>query len=177
MDIPVDSGDFGLIDQKVAQVLRQLPERNRFVRGLRSWVGFRQIGLEYTRGRRYAGEVKYTLLKRIKFALDGIVSFSHLPLRLATYLGLTVSASSFLLGVIFLIQKLTIGVQTQGWALTIVVILFLGGVQLLSIGIIGEYIARIYDEVKQRPIYILSDAMNFPDLHQTPTTAANHKAK
>ncbi|MDX2129240.1 MAG: glycosyltransferase family 2 protein [Chloroherpetonaceae bacterium] len=162
IEMPLDSGDFGLIDQKVVQVLRSLPERNRFVRGLRSWIGFKQVGLEYERDKRYAGEVKYTLSKLMKLALDGIFSFSFAPLRLATYFGLTVSSLSFILGIIYLIQKLTVGIQPEGWASTMVIILFLGGVQLLTIGIIGEYIGRIYDEVKSRPIYLISSQIGFP---------------
>lgn len=177
IDIPLDSGDFGLIDQRVAQALRQMPERNRFVRGLRSWIGYRQIGIEYARDKRYAGEVKYTFSKLVKLALDGIFSFSYMPLRLATYLGLTVSATSFVLGIVYLIQKLTVGIQPEGWASTMVVILFLGGVQLLTIGIIGEYIARIYDEVKQRPIYILSHVINFPHLRRAEMMADAQASK
>lgn len=161
IEIPLDSGDFSLIDRRVAEALRALPERNRFVRGLRSWIGFRQTGLEYERDKRYAGEVKYTFSKLIKLALDGILSFSYAPLRLATYFGFTVSLISFLLALFFLVQKLTVGIETQGWASTMVVMLFLGGVQLLTIGIIGEYISRIYDEIKQRPIYLVREAIGF----------------
>jgi dolichol-phosphate mannosyltransferase len=161
VDIPLDAGDFALIDRRVAEMLRAMPERNRFVRGIRSWIGFRQTGLEYERDARFAGEVKYTFSKLVRLALDGIISFSYAPLRLAVYMGLLVSGTSFLLGVWFLVMKLTVGIDLRGWASTMVAILFMGGVQLLTLGAIGEYVSRIYDEVKQRPLYIAAELTGF----------------
>ena len=156
-EIPVDSGDFCLLDRKVIDVLNSMPERNRYLRGLRAWVGFRQSAVEFDREERYAGETKYPFRRMIKLALDGIFSLSKAPLRLSMYLGFTCSTVSFLLGMIFVIGKLTGVIPTvRGWASTIVVVLFLGGVQLICVGVIGEFIGRIYDEVKQRPPYIIA---------------------
>ena len=159
--IPKDTGDFCLMDRRVVDVLNAMPERNRFVRGLRVWVGFRQTAVQFERPPRHAGEVKYTYAKLLVLALNGIFSMSVAPLRLATYFGLLVSVASFVLAVAFVVAKLMGGVDVQGWASLIVVILFLGGVQLLTIGIIGEYISRIFDEVRQRPAYIVRDAHGF----------------
>lgn len=161
VEIPLDAGDFALVDRRVADVLRAMPERNRFVRGIRSWAGFRQTGLVYERDRRYAGEVKYTFAKLVRLALDGILSFSYVPLRVAVYLGLFVSVTSFILSIVFVIFHLVGGSAPWGWASTIVTILFLGGVQLLTLGFIGEYVSRIYDEVKQRPLYIVANKEGF----------------
>lgn len=161
VEIPLDAGDFALIDRRVAEVLRAMPERNRFVRGIRSWAGFRQTGLVYERDKRYAGEVKYTFTKLVRLALDGILSFSYVPLRLAVYLGLTVSATTFVLALFFAVYHLAGGSAPWGWASTMVAILFMGGVQLLTLGFIGEYVSRIYDEVKQRPLYIVATREGF----------------
>ncbi len=160
VDIPADTGDFCLMDRKVVDQLIALPERNRYIRGLRAWVGFRQTSVQFQRAARFAGEPKYTFRKSLSLAFNGIISFSKAPLRLATWLGLLVSAMSFVLAIAFIIQKLTVGYDIRGWASTIVIILFLGGVQLLTIGIIGEYLSRIYDEVKQRPLYVVRDTDN-----------------
>ena len=130
-------------------------------RGLRAWAGFRQTAVPFDRPRRFAGEPKYTFRKSLGLALNGIISFSKTPLRLATWLGLLVSAASFLLGIWFIILKLRGGFEIRGWASTVVIILFLGGVQLLTIGIIGEYLSRIYDEVKQRPLFVVRGRTNF----------------
>jgi len=167
IDIPYDSGDFCLMDRKIVDLLNALPERNRFVRGLRAWAGFRQIGLEYERSARAEGEVKFTFQKLIKLAFDGIFSFSKVPLRIATYFGLSVSLIA-LLGVIFtLFQRVfsdsffQIGLgPVPGFATTVIAILFLGGVQLVCLGIIGEYIGRIYDEVKGRPIWTIREILD-----------------
>lgn len=163
-DIPLDSGDFCLMSRRVVETINAMPERNRFVRGLRAWSGFRQIGLPYERAARAAGEPKYNVRKLIKLAADGLFSFSALPLRLATHLGLWVSAFAFF-GVLFtLAQKLfaaqfaKIGLSPEAGFPTIVIsVLFLGGVQLICLGILGEYISRIYEEVKGRPLWILRD--------------------
>ncbi len=136
-----------------------MPERNRFVRGIRSWVGLKQIGLEYERDRRLRGKAKYTFGKLLKLALDGVVSFSFMPLRLATYLGLFISLGSFISALLLVILKLWRDIPLKGWTSTVVIILFLGGVQLVSLGVIGEYIGRIYDEVKKRPLYVIEEVI------------------
>ncbi len=160
VDIPADTGDFCLMDRKVVDQLIALPERNRYIRGLRAWVGFRQTSVQFERAARFAGEPKYTFRKSLSLGFNGIISFSKAPLRLATWLGLIVSLASFVLAIVFVIQKLSGGFDIRGWASTVVIILFLGGVQLLTIGIIGEYLSRIYDEVKQRPLYVVRDTDN-----------------
>ncbi|MCB0834509.1 MAG: glycosyltransferase family 2 protein [Bacteroidetes bacterium] len=159
--IPLDTGDFCLMDKVVVQHLNSMPERNRFVRGLRSWVGFRQVGIPYERDRRRAGEVKYTLPKLIKLAIDGLFSFSQFPLRLTTLFGLIVSSLSFVGGLIAVVLKYTDIYTPRGWTSTLVIVFFLGGIQLIAIGIIGEYVGRIYDEVKQRPQYVVEEEINF----------------
>jgi dolichol-phosphate mannosyltransferase len=155
--IPLDSGDFCLMDRKVVNQLKALPEKNRFLRGLRSWVGFTQEALEYERAARHAGDAKYTFKKLIRLALDGILSFSSFPLRLATYSGLFtclagVGYLGYALGMYFFI-----GSAPRGWTSLIALMLLIGGTQLILLGAIGEYIARIYDETKQRPSYIVRD--------------------
>jgi glycosyltransferase involved in cell wall biosynthesis len=157
VDVPPDTGDFCLMDRQVVDLLNSMPERNRYVRGLRAWLGFRQTAIMFERPARYAGYTHYSLGKMVGLATDGILALSKAPLRLATYMGFLVSAASFLLGVFFAIQRLTGTARAaRGWASTIVVVLFLGGVQLICIGVIGEFIGRIYDEVKQRPLYIIA---------------------
>ncbi|MEB3328908.1 MAG: glycosyltransferase family 2 protein [Candidatus Sericytochromatia bacterium] len=160
LEIPLDAGDFSLMDRRVVLALRALPERNRFVRGIRHWVGFRQVGLAYERDARHAGEVKYTPRKLVRLALDGLIAFSDAPLRLAIYLGMLFALSSFVLAVGFVAIKLTLDVEPRGWTSTVILMLFIGGVQLLTLGIIGEYISRIYDEVKRRPVYLVAQRMN-----------------
>jgi dolichol-phosphate mannosyltransferase len=166
--IPLDSGDFCLMDRKVVDLLRAMPERNRFVRGLRAWVGFRQIGLSYERQARAGGKPQYNLRKLIQLARDGVFSFSSSPLRLATRLGSVVSLVAFVGTVFTLAQRLfadwfaRIGMAPPpGFATIVMAILFLGGVQLLCLGIIGEYIGRIYDEVKGRPHWIVWESAGF----------------
>jgi dolichol-phosphate mannosyltransferase len=159
VDIPLEAGDFCLMDRRVVDVLTSLPERNRFVRGLRSWVGFRQVGLAYERDARFAGKPKYTFRKLVSLALDGLISFSYLPLRLAAMLGFGVSALSLLATAYFLITKLTRGLRPPGFATLVVLLLFLGGVQLITIGVVGEYIGHVLDEVKRRPAYVVREVM------------------
>ena len=154
IDVPVDTGDFRLMSKRVVERLRELKEKDRFIRGLVSWVGFNQIGVFYSRDRRYAGETKYPYNKMIKFALDGITSFSTVPLRLATWLGYLTSFLAFLYLCSVFVQKV-FGITVQGWATIMVGMLFLGGVQLICLGIMGEYIGRIFNETKQRPMYII----------------------
>jgi dolichol-phosphate mannosyltransferase len=163
VDIPLDSGDFSLIDKKVADLLKSMPERNRFMRGLRSWAGFKQTGLSYERPERFSGAAKYTLPKLMRLALDGIFSFSTLPLKIFTFFGISVSALSFLgIGVV-LYFKLFTDMAIPGWAATVIPILFLGGIELIGIGLLGEYITRIFDEVKQRPLYVIKEKRGFGD--------------
>jgi dolichol-phosphate mannosyltransferase len=159
-EIPQDTGDFCLMDRRIVDLLNTLPERNRYIRGLRAWLGFRQTAVEFDRPGRFAGEPKYTFGKSLALAVNGIVSLSKAPLRVATWFGLIVSGASFLLAVFYVIRKLTVGFPIRGWASTVVIMLFLGGVQLLTIGIIGEYISRIYDEVKRRPLYVVRELDN-----------------
>jgi polyisoprenyl-phosphate glycosyltransferase len=162
INMPLDSGDFCVMDRRIVGLLKSMPERNRFVRGIRSWVGFRQIGLEYERDGRYAGKSKYTISKLLKLAFDGFISFSYLPLQLASYLGFVISSISFLGALIYLSLKLFTHIYfPRGFPTTLIIILFLGGIQLMTIGIIGEYIGRVYDEVKQRPLYIVEDLIGF----------------
>lgn len=164
VDIPVDTGDFRLIDRKVAETLKQVPERNRYVRGLMAWIGFRQTALEFERAERFAGTTKYPLSKMLKLAADGILSFSFKPLKIATVLGSLISAGSFLYLFVVLLQRLfRPDSVTSGWSSLIAVTLLLNGLTLLILGIMGAYIGRIYDEVKNRPLYIVRDAVNLDD--------------
>jgi dolichol-phosphate mannosyltransferase len=157
VEIPVDTGDFSLMDRQVVDLLNAMPERNRYVRGLRAWLGFKQTAIKFERPARYAGETKYGFGKLVGLATDGLMSVSKAPLRLAMYMGFFASAGSFLLGIFFAIEQiLGLSHTARGWASTIVVVLFLGGVQLICIGVIGEFIGRIYDEVKQRPLYVVA---------------------
>lgn len=159
VEIPLDAGDFSLIDRRVADIMRSMPERARFVRGLRSWTGFRQIGIEYPRSSRHSGEPKYTFSKLMKLALDGLLSFSVLPLRMATYMGLSIAALSFLASMYYLAGRLMSDRAIPGFATTIIVVLFLGGVQLVTLGVVGEYVGRVYEEVKARPLYVINDTI------------------
>ena len=161
VDIPTDTGDFCLMDRRVVEILNGMPERNRFVRGLRAWVGLKQTAVTYERPPRFAGAPKYSFRSSMGLAVNGVLSLSRSPLRLATWMGLLISFASFTLAVVFVVQKFTIGFEVRGWASTTVIVLFLGGVQLLTIGVIGEYLGRIYDEVKQRPLYIVGSKTGF----------------
>ncbi len=155
IDIPLDSGDFCLMDRKVIDVLNHLPERQRFVRGLRTFVGFKQVGLCYERAAREAGQPKYTFRALIRLAVDGLVSFSGYPLRLVTYFGFLSAALAIGLSVWVVVDAISNRATPRGWASTMIVVLFMGAVQLLSLGIIGEYIRRIFLEAKGRPTYIV----------------------
>jgi dolichol-phosphate mannosyltransferase len=164
VDIPVDTGDFRLIDRKVCDALKLVNERNRYIRGIISWLGFKQVGIEFHREKRFAGETKYPLKKMLKFALDAITSFSYKPLKLASYAGMFLSFASFIYLLIVLYTKLFVPQVTQsGWASTIAVNLFFNGITLMILGIIGEYIGRIYDEAKGRPLYIVKQTKNFSE--------------
>jgi polyisoprenyl-phosphate glycosyltransferase len=160
VSIPVDTGDFRLMSRRVVDALRRLPERHRFLRGMVSWVGYRQTGVEYDRDERSWGATKYPFAKMLRFAIDGITSFSDIPLRFASYFGFSVSAIAFVYALVVVVAKLLRVYPpgyTPGWASTIVAVVFLGGVQLISLGILGEYLGRIYDEVKGRPLYLIGD--------------------
>ena len=162
IDAPVDAGDFCLMDRRVVQILVSLRERNRFLRGLRSWVGFKQTGIEYERPLRNAGEPKYTLHKLIRLAFSGYIGFSSLPLRVAAGVGLLFAASGFILAIWAILEKLLrTAFAPQGWTSTIAVILFVSGVQLIILGVIGEYLGRVYDEIRQRPSYIVNSRIGF----------------
>jgi polyisoprenyl-phosphate glycosyltransferase len=155
IDIPRDTGDFRLIDRKVCDTLCDIREKNRFVRGLVSWVGFRQTAIEYVREERYAGKTKYPLKKMLHFSMDGITSFSYKPLKLATYIGLCVSTASLVFLLISLGQILFTSTASAVWSALIASLMLLNGVVLIFLGVLGEYIGRIYDEAKNRPLYIL----------------------
>jgi glycosyltransferase involved in cell wall biosynthesis len=178
-DVPLDSGDFCLMNRRVVDVIKQMPERNRFVRGLRAWTGFKQIGIAYERPARAAGETKYGFRKLFKLAWDGLFSFSTVPLVLVSYLGLFISTVAAL-GIVFTFaQKLFAGwfeklglAPVPGFATIVISVLFLGGVQLLCLGILGEYIGRIYDEVKRRPMWVVREQQGLG----TEPTLPNHPA-
>jgi dolichol-phosphate mannosyltransferase len=162
VDIPVDTGDFRLMDRRVVDQLLGMRERFRFVRGMVSWVGFKQCKVEYVRAQRFAGETKYPFHKMLRFAIDGMLSFSHVPLKLSSTMGLGASVLSFLFMIYGVVIKVFFPERAiSGWASLFVAVLFLGGVQLICIGIIGEYIGRMYDEVKRRPLYISEEEINF----------------
>lgn len=166
IDIPVDTGDYRLISRSVCDVLRRMRERNRFVRGMVSWIGFKQIGIPFIREERFAGETKYTFSKMIKFSLDGIVSFSTKPLKFTVHLGFALAVLSFLYACYLVINKLFFSNVVEGWTSIVVILLFIGGIQMIALGIIGEYIARIYDESKDRPLYISKELINFENQPQ-----------
>lgn len=159
VDIPLDAGDFRLMDRKVITVLNKMRERHRFLRGMSAWVGFRQAGVPYRRAARFAGETKYPFRKMLKLAMNAITGFSYFPLQLATYVGFA-SAGLSIFSIPLVIALRLLGTQQPllGQATTLIAVLFLGGVQLISLGILGEYIGRIYDEARGRPLYIVREA-------------------
>jgi dolichol-phosphate mannosyltransferase len=178
IDIPLDSGDFCVMDRSVVDWLNALPERNRFVRGLRSWVGYRQIGIPYERHMRLAGEVKYTFQKLLRLAFDGIINFSYRPLQISGTFGLLVCLLSFI-GIIFVVLHRILDFKVFGYSpqdvpgftSLVLAVLFIGGVQLLTMGLFGEYLGRIFDEVKQRPLYIVKEQEGFK-VHEGSYSAA-----
>jgi glycosyltransferase involved in cell wall biosynthesis len=155
IEIPLDAGDFCVMDRRVVDLLKNMPERSRFVRGIRSWVGFSQVGLPFERHARHAGTSKYTIGRLMLLALDGLISFSYVPLRFITALGLSVSFLSLFLAVFFFVKKLLYELSPPGYASLIVSIFFLAGIQLVTLGVIGEYVGRIFEEAKRRPMYVL----------------------
>lgn len=173
IDIPVDTGDFRLMSRRTVEGMKLFRERNRFVRGLVSWVGFNQTGIPFIRDERYSGETKYPLKKMLKFALDGLVSFSFIPLQLATYFGFLVSGLSFL-GIVWVLYLRWFTQETiTGWTSLMVMVLFLGGIQLLTLGVLGEYVGRIYDEVKRRPLYLVKEWIGFGTSHHAHDRASS----
>ena len=158
---PMDAGIFSLMDRKVILTLRQMPERNKYLSGLRAYAGFKQIGVYVERGPRYRGQPKVSVFKLFKLAFDGIFSFSTIPLKIATILGLVSAIISFIIGLIGLYVKFILGQEFLSWAYGLTTTFFMGGIQLLSLGIIGEYIGRIYDEVRQRPYFIIQEKIGF----------------
>jgi len=164
-DMPLDAGDFRLVDARALTAFRAMRERNRYIRGMFSWVGFRQTTVGYARASRYAGTSKYPFRKLVKLGADGVLSFSNEPLRLALRLGFVISSLAVLIAVLAVVAKVAGLYSVPGIASLVVLTAFLGGVQLMLIGIQGEYIARIYDEVKARPLYLVSDTVGFsPDI-------------
>lgn len=156
IDMPYDSGDFCLMKRPIVEALNAMPETNRYIRGLRTWLGLKQVGIEYERGRRPTGQSGYRLINYIKLAMDGILSFSYKPLTYVSVIGFVVASASFLAGMRLIILKfMQESIDVPGWASIMVAVLFIGGVQLISVGILGQYIARIYDEVKQRPKFVI----------------------
>lgn len=163
VQLPLDVGDFRLIDRRVIDVLLSMPERDRFLRGMVSWVGFRQVAVMYSRAERRAGESKYPLLKMLQFAADGVISFSLTPLRLALWVGFLSIGLAFA-GILYaVIIRLYTNDWVRGWTSIFTAVLFIGGAQLITLGIIGEYIGRIYGEVKRRPLYVVEERLGFGD--------------
>lgn len=163
-DLPLDAGDFRLLDGQVVNVLKSIREENRYIRGLVSWAGFRHCGLPYRRDPRYAGKTKFTFKKMVKFAVDGILSFSDRPLKVTAYLGFLITVASFILGLKIAIDKvLDPEILVSGWTSMILAVLFMGGIQLISLGILGLYVGRQYREIKGRPLYIVAEKTGFVD--------------
>ncbi|MGI8548775.1 MAG: glycosyltransferase family 2 protein [Gemmatimonadaceae bacterium] len=160
-EIPLDTGDFRLMDRRVVDAIASMPERDRFVRAMVSWVGFRQIAVPYERSPRFAGESKYPFKKMVRFAFDGITSFSRAPLTVAAYLG-TTSAALALVGILYAVgMRLFTNEWVTGWTLLFIAVLFMGGVQLICLWLIGEYVGRIFGEVKRRPLFLVQDRLGF----------------
>jgi len=149
------------MDRRVVEVLRAMPERNRYISGLRAWAGFRQTAIDYDREPRFAGKPQMSFRRLVQLALDGIFSFSNVPLRMAIYLGLTTAAASFAGALYVVYEKIFTNTAILGWASTIISILFMGGMILVTLGVIGEYISRIYEEVKKRPLYVIREKVGF----------------
>lgn len=161
-EVPLDAGDFRLMSRPMVLALRSLRERHRFVRGMVAWIGFRQTKVYYERPARFAGETKYPLRKMIRFAVDGITSFSIIPVRLATYLGVFAGILAVLIGTWAVLQKLRGAPTVEGWTTIMMLIALSSSVQLLVMGVLGEYVGRIYDEVKRRPLYTVAERINLP---------------
>ena len=167
IDLPVDTGEFRIMDRKVCDAVNRLPERHRYMRGLVSWVGFRQTAYEYVRVERYAGTTKYPFTKMLSFAMDAITALSYKPLKLATSLGFVISFLSFIYMLVILWQSLFTDTTITGWASTIGIVLFTQGIVLMILGLMGEYIGRIFEEMKSRPVYIVQEALGYDDADDT----------
>jgi dolichol-phosphate mannosyltransferase len=163
VELPVDAGIFSILDRRTVEILRSMPERNRYVSGLRAYAGGRQTGIRFERGARHAGRPRQTPRKLVRLALDALFSFSYVPLRAATVAGFVVSAGAFLVLGVVLWKKLVSEEAILGWASVMSAILLIGGVQLVTVGIIGEYIGRIFDEVKGRPYYVVDRKLGFAE--------------
>ena len=163
IDLPLDAGDFCLLDRVVVDELIALPERQRFLRGLRSWIGFRQVGVEYERAARAGGTPKYTLRQLMRLAVSGYVGFSSFPLRASSWLGIAAAGTGFALALWAIATKILGIPSPRGWASTVAIVLFVGGVQLLVLGMIGEYLGRVYDEVRGRPTYVVRRRLGFDE--------------
>src|SRR3954468_19694470 len=163
IEVPLDTGDFRLMSRRIVVVLRELRETHRFIRGLVAWLGFKQTAVLYDRPARFAGETKYPFGKMLRFAIDGITSFSILPLRFATYLGMLISTASVAVAIWALLARFVFHATVPGWTTVIVLVSLLAAVQLIMTGILGEYIGRIYEQVKLRPIYVVAELVNFAD--------------
>ena len=161
IELPLDSGEFRLIDRKVCDAVNRLGEKHRYIRGLVSWVGFRQIAYEYDRAERFAGETKYPLKKMLSFAMDAITAFSYKPLKLATSLGLIIAFCSFVYMLVILWQGVFTDTTVTGWATIVTLILFTQGIVLMILGLMGEYIGRIFEEIKDRPVYIVREVLGY----------------
>jgi polyisoprenyl-phosphate glycosyltransferase len=161
IELPLDAGDFRLIDRRVADVIRSMREPDRYLRGMIAWAGFRQTGIEYERAPRAAGSTKYSLARMIRFAIDGLISFSTIPLRLALGLGFLISALAFAAGVVAAVLKLAGAYAIPGWASVTVLLSFFSGVQLLVLGMMGQYVGRVYEQGKSRPLYLISESHGF----------------
>jgi polyisoprenyl-phosphate glycosyltransferase len=171
-----DAGIFGLMDRVVVDEFNKLPERNRFIPGLRSWLGFKQTSVMYDRVDRAGGKPKQTMARLIRYAMDGMVSFSNKPLRVATWVGFGTSMVAFGLGVFYLVTFFTEKKDYTGFTTTILSVFFLGGIQLISVGILGEYIGRIYEEVKQRPLYVVRERVGFEEGSEKKEPAVTSRA-
>lgn len=176
VDIPADAGNFSLMDRSVVELINRMPERSRYVSGLRAYVGGRQIGVEFERAERFAGEPRQSPRRLVRMAMDAFFAFSELPLKIATFLGFVVSGIAFVVLLTVLYKRLISGEAIIGWASTMTSILFLGGIQLLSVGIIGEYIGRIYNETKARPAWVVSRYRNLGGADRLPVPAPLHDA-
>ncbi|MGL5510729.1 MAG: glycosyltransferase, partial [Microcoleaceae cyanobacterium] len=163
VEMPRDAGIFSLMDRQVVKILQVMPEQNRYITGLRAYTGFKQTGVFVERGPRYKGEPRVSLVRLFKLAFDGIFSFSTIPLKIATFLGLVSAIVAFILGLVGLYVKFVMGKIFLEWVYGLTTTFFMGGVQLLSLGIIGEYIGRIYDEVRKRPYYIIAEKIGFDE--------------
>jgi polyisoprenyl-phosphate glycosyltransferase len=164
IDIPRDTGDFRLVDRRALRAMTSMREHNRYLRGMSAWVGFDQTGVQYVRDGRYAGRSKFSMRRMVRFALDGLVSFSTAPLRLTLNLGFVVSVLAFLIGIAAILVKVFDVYAVPGWASLLVVIALLGGVQLTVLGVMGEYVAQIHEEVKRRPLYLVRDRVGLEDV-------------